>query len=62
MEVTIKDNKIEAIEIPEYTDTDIIGGMAFPILTERVIESQSMNLDAISGATVSSNAFLYCFE
>lgn len=57
MEVTIKNNKIEAIEIPEYTDTDIIGGMAFPILTERVIESQSMNLDAISGATVSSNAF-----
>lgn len=57
MKVTIKNHKIDTIEVPEFTDTDIIGGMAFPMLSEKVIKTQSMNIDAISGATVSSNAF-----
>jgi fumarate reductase flavoprotein subunit len=56
--VTFADNKITAIETPKYTDTEIIGGLAFDILTERVIESQSTAVDALTGATVSSNAFL----
>ena len=55
--VTFKDNKIEKIETPAYTDTEIIGGLAFDILAERVIENQSTAVDALSGATVSSNAF-----
>lgn len=56
--VTFADNKITAIETPKYTDTEIIGGLAFDILTERVIESQSTAVDTLTGATVSSNAFL----
>lgn len=58
MNVTIKDNKIESIEIPESTDTDVIGQMAFPILSDEVVEAQSLNVDTVSGATVSSNAFM----
>ncbi len=58
MSVTIADNQITDISVDEYTDTDIIGGMAFPILAEEVIASQSLAVDTISGATVSSNAFL----
>lgn len=57
MEVTVTDNRITAIDMADFTDTDIIGGMAFDILGEQVISHQSMNLDAVSGATVSSNAF-----
>lgn len=58
MNVTVEDGKIAAIEIPEFTDTDIIGGMAFEKLTADVIENQSMAVDTLTGATVSSNAFL----
>lgn len=47
---------IEGISVDEFTD--IIGGMAFPLLAEQVIAHQSLNIDAISGATVSSNGFL----
>ena len=58
MNVVIKDNKIVSIEVPESTDTDVIGQMAFPILSEEVVESQSLAIDSVSGATVSSNAFM----
>lgn len=55
---TIEGGKIAAIVVDEYTDTDIIGGMAFPMLAEAAIANQSLNLDAITGATVSSAAFI----
>ena len=58
MSVTVKDNAIADIVVNDYTDTDIIGGMAFPLLTEEVLANQSLNVDTIAGATVSSNAFL----
>lgn len=58
MEVVVKDNKIESIDVPESTDTDVIGQMAFPILSEEVVTSQSLDVDTVSGATVSSNAFM----
>lgn len=58
MEVVVKNNKIESIDVPESTDTDVIGQMAFPILSEEVVTSQSLDVDTVSGATVSSNAFM----
>lgn len=58
MNVEIKDNKIVSIDVPESTDTDVIGQMAFPILSEEVVEAQSLAVDSVSGATVSSNAFM----
>ena len=57
MTVTVKDNKFESIAIDDFTDTDIIGGMAFPILIDNVVAYQSLGVDSVSGATVSSNAF-----
>ncbi|MDD3410047.1 MAG: FAD-dependent oxidoreductase, partial [Eubacteriales bacterium] len=57
LEATFADNKITSITVPAYTDTKIIGGMAFDILSQRVVENQSTDIDALSGATVSSNAF-----
>lgn len=58
MTVAIEENKIKDISVDTYTDTDIIGGMAFPLLREAVLSTQSLGVDTISGATVSSNAFL----
>lgn len=57
MNVTFNDNKISKIEVPEYTDSPVIGGMAFKLLNQRIIKNQSMAIDAISSATVSSNAY-----
>lgn len=57
MKVTFDNNKISDIEVPEYTDSPVIGGMAFNLLKNRIIDNQSMDVDAISSATVSSNAY-----
>ncbi len=57
MNVTFKDNQITEITVPSYTDTLVIGGIAFDELSEKVVATQSTDIDALSGATVSSNAF-----
>lgn len=56
--VTVKDHAISSIEIMESFDTKVIGGEAYPQLTQAVIETQSLGVDSISGATVSSNGFI----
>ncbi|MDL2218485.1 FAD-dependent oxidoreductase [Christensenellaceae bacterium OttesenSCG-928-M15] len=55
---TISGNAITNIEVVRYSDTGVIGGMAFPMLAASVISTQSLGVDAVSGATASSNAFL----
>lgn len=57
MKVTFDQNKISNIEVPEYTDSPVIGGMAFSLLKDRIINNQSMDVDAVTSATVSSNAY-----
>jgi fumarate reductase flavoprotein subunit len=58
MEVSVADNKIATIKVLDYTDTSVIGGMAYPQLVQRVLETQSLDVDTVSGATVSSGAFM----
>lgn len=58
IKVTFKDNQIKDISVPKYTDTPVIGGMAFDILKKEIIKSQSTSVDAITSATISSNAYL----
>lgn len=57
-EVTIKDNKIEDIQIIEETDS--LTGQWFKVAEEklipRIIEAQSTGVDSITGATTSSGA------
>lgn len=57
VEVAIEDGKIESIET-NHQETGSIGGAAIESLTEQVINNQSVNLDTVSGATVTSDAFL----
>ena len=54
--VTFKDNAMEAVEILEHSETDAIFAGVEERLIPRLLESQSLSVDAISGATVSSNA------
>ncbi len=58
VELTMKDNAIAALEVKENNDTWMIGGIAANLLVADIVENQSMNLDVVSGATVTSNALM----
>lgn len=55
--VTVSDNEIESIEYTADGETPTVGGAALPQLVENVLAAQSPNIDAISGATITSTAF-----
>lgn len=56
VEVTMKDNAIADIKVVENNDTGMIGVAAAEKLVANIVEHQSLAVDAIGGATVSSNA------
>lgn len=58
VEVTVSDTQIEAIEVTDSAETTGIGDKAMAQLGEEIIANQSVNLDFITGSTVSSAAFL----
>ena len=55
-EVVIKDGKITAINYTEQDETAGVGDKGIKLMAESIIEHQSLAVDAISGATVSSSA------
>ena len=56
LEVTEK--AIEKVEIEGNDETENIGSFAVEMLDDRIMEAQSPKVDALSGATVTSNAIL----
>jgi uncharacterized protein with FMN-binding domain len=52
----VTDIQTISIEDPEGANTDV------DMLYERVIDAQSLQVDTISGATLTSNAYLQCVE
>lgn len=58
VDVTFADGKITDIVASNWSDTPGIGGMAFDVLKDRIIRNQSLDLDVISSATVSSAGYL----
>ncbi len=56
VQVTIKDNNIVNIEILQHQAWR--GGIAEATIVERIIESQSTKVDAVSGATNSSRVIM----
>jgi uncharacterized protein with FMN-binding domain len=61
VQITVKNGKItnsQAIQYPSNNGRDQqINAYALPILSQEVISAQSANIDAISGATVTSNGY-----
>jgi uncharacterized protein with FMN-binding domain len=51
-------NGIQAIEVLDHQDDAFIGGAAMESLIEAVLDANSTDLDAVSGATESSQGFL----
>lgn len=59
VEVTITSDKaIEAITIVDSAESADIGEVALPIMIEKVISNQSVDVDAVTTATITSDAFL----
>ena len=58
VEITFLDYEITSIEVLSHEDSDDIAEPAFSDLEEAIIESQSKDVDTISGATGSSRGYL----
>lgn len=53
-----KDGKITEISVDAPNETPAIGGEAAPQIAEKIKEKQSLNVDTVSGATVTSKAVI----
>ncbi|MDY3052556.1 MAG: flavocytochrome c [Ndongobacter sp.] len=58
LSVSVDETKITNIEVLKSSETEGIGGEALKTLPGDVIESQSLGIEAVSGATMTSTAFL----
>ena len=57
VKVTMDGGKMSAIEVLEQSETPDIGGKALESLPQTVLDAQSVEVDAVSGATTTSKAF-----
>ncbi len=62
VQVVVSESDIESITVLETSETEGIGDTAIESLTKDIISRQSIGLDAVSGATVTSDAFLNAVE
>jgi len=60
--VEIKDHTIIGIQVETPDETAEIGGVAAPKMAERIVEGQSLMVDAVSGATRTSGGVLEAVE
>ena len=60
VEVTFTDTEIASVEVTEHGETPGIGDLAVEKLPGAIVESQSLAVDTVSGATNTSNAILSC--
>jgi len=64
--ITLRGNKItraQAVQYPQGSSTDAqINGYALPILDQEVVQKQSAAIDAVSGATVTSDGYLQSLQ
>ncbi|AMB96469.1 FMN-binding protein [Aerococcus urinae] len=58
LEVTVDSNKIEKINIIKEDETPGIGDIALERIPKAIIQEQSVEVDTVSGATVTSNAVI----
>ena len=56
--ITVSEDKIEEVKIEGDQETENIGSFAVDMLDDRIMQAQSPNIDALTGATVTSNAIL----
>ncbi len=52
------EGEIVNIEVGEHQDTEGVGTLAIAKVVDRIVENQSLDVDSISGATISSDAVM----
>ena len=57
LKVTVDADKITGIEVVEQSETEGIGAAALPMLVEAVLANQTIGVDAVTGATITSDGF-----
>jgi fumarate reductase flavoprotein subunit len=58
VEVTLSETRIEAVKVLEQSETPGIGSNAVEMLPEAIVAAQSLQVDSVGGATVSSAGIL----
>ena len=58
VEVTFTDDAIESVEVTAHVETDGIGTNAVDQIPAAIVDNQSLGVEAVAGATVSSDAIL----
>ncbi len=58
LEVTFSEDSIESIDVVESQETGGVGTAAMEILTDHILDSQSLGVDTVTGATYTSIGFL----
>ncbi|CAM4524110.1 flavocytochrome c [Paenibacillus macerans] len=58
VEVTVDANTIQAVKVLEQKDTEGVSDAVFETIPQKVVEGQSLKVDIVSGASVSSNGLI----
>lgn len=58
LNVTVDAANITAIDVTAHNETEGIGAAALPVLVEKVIAGQTLDVDSVSGATATSKGFM----
>ena len=58
VEVTVSDTAITSVKVTDQAETESIAGPAIERIPQAIVDNQSLAVDAVSGATVTSTAIL----
>ncbi len=58
MSVTLSDDRIESIDIDTSSETKGIADVAFKRVPQQIIDGQTLNVDVVSGASITSNGVI----
>ena len=62
VEVTVTKDAITAVKVVEQKETPSIGGVALERIPAAIVDNQSLKIDTVSGATMTSKAILAAVE
>ncbi|NLJ59265.1 MAG: FAD-dependent oxidoreductase [Tissierellia bacterium] len=58
VEVTVDEGSIKDIILTDFNDTVMVGTQAFETISKEILQHQTLNVDMVSGATISSAAVI----
>lgn len=62
VEITVEEETITDIQVTEHSETENIGEAALPVLVRQALENQTIAVDTVAGATVTSDGFRAAME